>query len=166
MLMIVTGLGFGGLQQFSSAETIRVNSFISFMDPVSVSNWSDVRFGGGYLEPNDRIVMDTSGKIKIIGTGVMDDANGLPGSITIEDTSNQGINFLSGNYRYGSGVGALQAICALNSHPGEEKDCARISPIPGAGKKILNIGMGVTVTDIPVSSQSAPSSFDFFVVYQ
>jgi len=166
VLTVAAGVFFPGFQRFSSAAAVQMSALIGFVNPLSVSNRSDVRFGGIHPEPHDQVVMDTTGKIKITGTGTVESADGQPGSISITDSNDQSVNFLPGNYRYGGSVGALKAICALNGNHADEKDCALLPPVTGMNKKTLDIGMDMTMAGAAASSQSVPSSFDISAVYQ
>jgi hypothetical protein len=163
-LAAVTGLLLQAFVSEASAATINVKANISFERAIAVGKESDVTFGDVQTRPNDKVMLDTAGNMRLEGKGEVLAPNGRPSVITIGDSRGQILNFLTDNYSQGGGISSLYAHCALK---GAESVACDTRPVSGARENTLFIGMDITVEDgkTPVDNKTTPS-FDMSVVYQ
>jgi hypothetical protein len=145
--------------------TVDVKAHISFERAIiAVGTEPDITFGDVQPRPNDRVMLDTAGNMRLEGKGEVLAPYGRPGVITIGDSRGQILNFLPDNYRQGGGMSSLHARCALK---GAENVACDTRPVIGKLENTLFIGMDMTVEDgiTPVDNKTIPS-FDMSVVYQ
>jgi hypothetical protein len=150
---------------FAVAASVRMSGDISFLTPTSLGQQQEISMKVHPL-PGDHIVMDTSGNISIIGNGTIDDPNGKAGKITISNETNQSIDFISENYRFGHGIGTLKTLCSMDGTGKNDAPCNTFNHPTNIDKKTLYIGMDMTVIDEIRPNESSLSSFDMSVVYQ
>jgi len=163
-LAAVAGLMLRGLVSDTSAAPINVKANISFERAIAVGKESDVTFGDVQTRPNDKVMLDTAGNMRLEGRGEVLAPYGHPSVITIGDSRDQILNFLPDNYHQGGGISSLYAHCALK---GAENVACDTRPVSGERENTLFIGMDITVEDgiTPVDNKTTPS-FDMSVVYQ
>jgi hypothetical protein len=147
-----------------ASATVNVTAHISFERAIAVGKESDVTFGDVQTRPNDKVMLDTAGNMRLEGRGEVLAPYGRPSVITIGDSRDQILNFQLDNYSQGGGISPLHAHCALK---GIENAACDTSPVAGKRENTLFIGMDMTVTDgiTPVDNKTIPS-FDMSVVYQ
>ncbi len=144
---------------------VNVTAHISFERAiVAIGKEPDITFGDVQTRPNDKIMLDTAGNMRLEGKGEVLAPYGRPGVITIGDSRGQILNFVTGNYRQGGGMASLRARCALK---GAEDVACDTRPVLGERENTLFIGMDMAVGDeiTPVDNKTMPS-FDMSVVYQ
>jgi hypothetical protein len=144
--------------------TVNVTANMSFERVIAVGKESDVTFGDVQTRPNDKVMLDTAGNMRLEGKGEVLAPYGRPGVITIGDSRDQILNFLFDNYRHGGGISSLHAQCALK---GAENGGCDTLPVSGKPETTLFIGIDMTASDgiTPVDNKTVPS-FDMSVVYQ
>jgi len=148
----------------SGSATVNVTANISFERDITAGTESDVTFGDVQTRPNDKVMLDTAGNMRLEGKGEVLAPYGRPGVITIGDSRDQILNFHLDNYSQGGGISSLHAHCALK---GAENAACDTSPVSGELENTLFIGVDMTVGHgiTPVDNKTVPS-FDMSVVYQ
>jgi len=149
----------------AASSSVNVKANISFERVIiAIGQKADVTFGEVQTRPNDKVMLDPAGNMRLEGKGELLSPYGRPSVITIGDSRGQILNFLLDNYRQGGGISSLQAHCALK---GAENAACDTRPVIGKLENTLFIGMDMAVGDeiTPVDNKAVPS-FDMSVVYQ
>jgi hypothetical protein len=161
-----------GLSHSSGAATQTVTASITFVNPGVVGK-TNISFPPQL--PNSAaatVFMDSYGVTWAQYGDLLQGGQGLPGVITVADSGNQLINFLTGNPQFSAGLEPLGIICSM--HATEINSCSRMLD-PASGKvNTVFIAMNVMMNDRgrrrakdgSFTVADASSSIDVTVVYQ
>jgi hypothetical protein len=155
----------------SGAATRTVTASIKFVNPGVVSKGSDIHFPP-LPEANSAadatLFMDSYGMTWAQQGDVLQGRQGTVGAVTVADSGDQLINFLTSNMDLNPGLEPLRVFCS--THAAEGESCKRLMA-PNAGKKArtVYIAMNILVDENGKPAGAAagnPSSIDIAVVYQ
>src|SRR6266851_370631 len=97
-----------GLSQPSGAVTQAVTASITYVNPGVVDKTSDIDFPPLLPDQASALVfMDAYGNTWVQQGDVLQGGQGRPGTITVADSANQLINFLTGNMQFNPGLEPL-----------------------------------------------------------
>lgn len=161
-----------GLSQPSGAVTQTVTASIHYVTPGVIGN-TNISFPPLLTdEAAATVFMDSYGNTWSQQGDILQGGIGQPGSITVSDSGNQFINFLTGNLQFNPGLAPLKVICSM--HTTFDNNCGNLlAPSSGKGNTVY-IAMNVLVDDNgkhkakdgSFTVADASSSIDVTVVYQ
>jgi len=172
MFVAVLLIGPGSFVQPSRARTATVTATIKFSDSAVVNKSSSIGFAPLPTAPGFAFLfMDSYGNTWAQKGDELEGAQGQPGAITIANSSDQFMNFLTGNLQSNMDIEALKVVCSM--HTSLDRSCSQLLA-PGNGKdKTIYLGMNMMVKDHgdknPDGSMllaDASPSIDITVVYQ